>query len=355
TLEPWCAAAGLRLGLLTGSSSRAERAAVVAAAAAGTVDLVVGTHALLTADVAFRRLGLVIVDEQHRFGVRQRAILVDKGRAPHLLVLTATPIPRTLALALVGELDVSTLRASPPGRRPPTTMLRTGPVARARAWLADHVLKDRLQAFVVCPQIEAGGPGESDVEAAAAALRKLLPGRAVAVIHGRIDARERAAALARFRAGAIDVLVSTTVIEVGVDVPEARLMLIEHAEHFGLSQLHQLRGRVGRGTEPSWCMLHTGAEPGSAAARRLQVLVETSDGFVVAERDLAERGPGELFGLRQAGRLPWAGLAGEAVALLEQARAAASEILAADPQLDRHPGLRALVERHAQVHAGDAG
>src|SRR5690606_5361513 len=156
TLQPWCAAAGLRLALLTGSARRSERAAVVAAAASGQVDLVVGTHALLTEDVQFRRLGLVVVDEQHRFGVRQRALLRDKGRAPHLLVLTATPIPRTLALSLVGELDVSTLREAPPGRRPPETTLMAGPVARARGRLAEHVRRDRLQGFVVCPQIEAG-------------------------------------------------------------------------------------------------------------------------------------------------------------------------------------------------------
>ncbi len=354
--RPWCAAAGLRAALLTGSTPRAERAEAVQKIAAGRIDLVVGTHALLTEDVAFRRLGLVIVDEQHRFGVRQRALLREKGAAPHLLVMTATPIPRTLALAVVGELDISTLRELPPGRRPARTSLEVGPVERARAELAAHVQRDRVQAFVVCPQIEAGVRDASDVEASAAALRALLPGRTVAVIHGRVDAAERAATMASFRAGSIDVLVATTVIEVGVDVPEARAMLIEHAEHFGLSQLHQLRGRIGRGTAPSWCLLHTGAEAGSAAARRLRVLVDTSDGFEVAERDLAERGPGELFGLRQAGRLAWAGLAGEGVALLESARAIAGELLAGDPELRRHPGLGARVERFTRRQAaGDAG
>ncbi|MBZ5710953.1 ATP-dependent DNA helicase RecG [Nannocystis pusilla] len=355
TLRPWCASAGIRLALLTGSMSRSERQTVVEAAAAGTVDLVVGTHALLTEDVQFRRLGLVVVDEQHRFGVRQRALLRDKGRAPHLLVLTATPIPRTLALSLVGELDLSTLREAPPGRRPPETTLMAGPVGRARLRLAEHVRQDRLQGFVVCPQIEAGAREASDVDEAAAELRKLLPGLRIEVVHGRVDPARRAAAMAEFRAGAIDVLVATTVIEVGVDVPEARFMLIEHAEHFGLSQLHQLRGRIGRGTERSWCLLHTGADPGSPAARRLQVLADTSDGFTVAERDLAERGPGELFGLRQAGRAAWAGLAGEGVALLEAARAAAGELLAADPTLARYAELRARVERHARPEAGDAG
>ncbi|MDC0720069.1 ATP-dependent DNA helicase RecG [Nannocystis bainbridge] len=355
TLRPWCLAAGIRLALLTGSMSRSERAAVVEAAASGAAELVVGTHALLTEDVQFRRLGLVVVDEQHRFGVRQRALLRDKGRAPHLLVLTATPIPRTLALSLVGELDVSTLREAPPGRRPPDTTLMAGPIGRARFRLAEHVRRDMLQGFVVCPQIEAGAREASDVDEAATELRGLLPDKRIEVVHGRIDPARRAAAMAKFRAGAIDVLVATTVIEVGVDVPEARFMLIEHAEHFGLSQLHQLRGRIGRGTASSWCLLHTGAEAGSAAARRLQVLADTHDGFTVAERDLAERGPGELFGLRQAGRVAWAGLAGEGVALLEAARAAASEILASDPGLQGHAELRARVESHARPEAGDAG
>ena len=354
--RPWCAAAGLRAALLTGSTPRAERAELARQIAAGKIDLVVGTHALLTEDVAFRRLGLVIVDEQHRFGVRQRALLREKGTAPHLLVMTATPIPRTLALALVGELDVSTLRELPPGRKPAKTSLVVGPVARARAELAEHVSKGRLQAFVVCPNIEAGVREASDVEASAAALKQLLPGRTVATLHGRVDPAERAATMEGFRAGAIDVLVATTVIEVGVDVPEARAMLIEHAEHFGLSQLHQLRGRIGRGTLPSWCILHTAAEPGSASARRLRVLVETHDGFKVAEQDLAERGPGELFGLRQAGRLAWAGLAGEGVALLESARALAGELLAGDPELRRHPGPAAMLERQLRRQvAGDAG
>jgi ATP-dependent DNA helicase RecG len=354
-LRPWCRTAGLRAALLTGSTPRASRADALRELAAGKIDLVVGTHALLTEAVAFRRLGLVIVDEQHRFGVRQRALLREKGTAPHLLVMSATPIPRTLALALVGELDVSTLRELPPGRTPARTEMLVGPVERARREFAEHVRKDRLRAFVVCPNVEAGVREASDVEAAAKELKQLLPELTIATIHGRLDAEERAATMARFRAGETDVLVATTVIEVGVDVPEARAMLVEHAEHFGLSQLHQLRGRIGRGAAPAWCLLHTAAEPTSAAARRLRVLVETSDGFTVAEQDLAERGPGDLFGVRQAGRLAWAGLAGEAVTLLEQARTAASSLLAEDPGLVRHAGLRDWVERYARRMSGDSG
>lgn len=359
-LRPWCAAAGVRAALLTGATPRAERTRLLGQVAGGALDLVVGTHALLTEDVAFRRLGLVVIDEQHRFGVRQRALLRGKGPAPHLLVMTATPIPRTLALSLYGELDASVLRELPPGRRPPETTLVAGPGAleRARTRLAELVRREGLRAFVVCPQIEAGAREASDVEAAAAAFRALLPDRAIGVLTGRMDAEAKSAAMAAFRAGALDVLVATTVIEVGVDVPEARAILVEHAEHFGLAQLHQLRGRIGRGEGRAWCLLHTAAEARSAAAERLKILVETSDGFRVAEHDLGERGSGELFGLRQAGRSPLDGLAGEGTRLLEAARAAARELLAEDPELRRHPGLRAAIDRQARqaaLLAGDAG
>ncbi len=385
SLAPWCAAAGVRIGLLTGSTPRPQRAGLLARARSGELDLLLGTHALLTEGVEFRRLGLVVIDEQHRFGVRQRALLRDKGSAPHLLVMTATPIPRTLALTLFGELDVSVLDELPPGRTPPVTRLFAGPrcLPSARAALASLVAGGR-SAFVVCPQVEAGTREVSDVEAAAADLRERLPGREIGVLHGRMAARDKEAAVAAFRAGELAVLVATTVIEVGVDIPAAQAMLVEHADCFGLAQLHQLRGRIGRGAAPDpkppvstdmWrppparrdsppagppeCLLHTAAAPGSEAAARLQVLVDTCDGFRVAERDLAERGPGELFGLRQAGapRLRIAGLAGEVTRLLEAARGAAQEILARDPDLAAHPELRAELERRvdAGVVGGDAG
>lgn len=411
SLAPWCAAAGLRVALLTGSTPRPERSAVLARARDGGLDLVIGTHALLTEGVDFRRLGLVVIDEQHRFGVRQRALLRDKGSAPHLLVMTATPIPRTLALTLFGELDVSILDELPPGRTPPQTRLFAGPSSLnlAREALATLVRGGR-SAFVVCPQVEAGTREVSDVEAAAADLRTRLPGAALGVLHGRMSARDKEAAVAAFRSGALQVLVATTVIEVGVDIPAAQAMLVEHADCFGLAQLHQLRGRIGRGPgslttdstpgepvprdskltakrrgaphtatpEPvprdsdvasrpapspaaaaPICLLHTPASPGSEAAARLQVLVDTCDGFRVAERDLAERGPGELFGLRQAGapRLRIAGLAGELTRLLEAARGAAQELLTRDPDLEAHPELRAELARRAEhgVVGGDAG
>ena len=390
SLAPWCEAAGVRMGLLTGSTPRPQRAGLLARVHAGTLDLLIGTHALLTEGVEFRRLGLVVIDEQHRFGVRQRALLRDKGSAPHLLVMTATPIPRTLALTLFGELDVSVLDELPPGRTPPVTRLFAGPrsLASARTAIAGLVERGR-SAFVVCPQVEAGTREVSDVEEAAADLRVRLPGREIGVLHGRMAARDKEAAVAAFRAGEIDVLVATTVIEVGVDIPAAQAMLVEHADCFGLAQLHQLRGRIGRGSPvlsdrpargqlkldgpapvraaraqavdpgPPVCLLHTAASPASEAAARLQVLVDTCDGFQVAERDLAERGPGELFGLRQAGapRLRIAGLAGEVTRLLEAARTAAQEILARDPDLRAHAELRAELDRRAiaGVVGGDAG
>ena len=411
SLAPWCAAAGVRLGLLTGSTPRPQRAALLAQARDGQIDLLIGTHALLTEGVEFRRLGLTVVDEQHRFGVRQRALLRDKGSAPHLLVMTATPIPRTLALTLYGELDVSILDELPPGRTPPVTRLFAGPRSRptARAAIAALVEAGR-SAFVVCPQVEAGAREVSDVEEAAADLRERLPGRVIGVLHGRMAARDKEAAVAAFRSGELAVLVATTVIEVGVDIPAAQAMLVEHADCFGLAQLHQLRGRIGRGPAPAparadglvflpvspdrpvpgpegvatdvplpapvpsdrpararpgpegdapVCLLHTAAPAGSEAAARLQVLVDTCDGFRVAERDLAERGPGELFGLRQAGapRLRVSGLAGEVTRMLSIAREVAQELLARDPDLQAHPELRAELDRRATagVVGGDAG
>jgi ATP-dependent DNA helicase RecG len=409
SLAPWCAASGVRVALLTGSTPRPQRTALLAQARAGEIDLLLGTHALLTEGVEFRRLGLVVIDEQHRFGVRQRALLRDKGSAPHLLVMTATPIPRTLALTLFGELDVSILDELPPGRTPPITRLFAGPrsLATARGELVKLVEAGR-SAFVVCPQVEAGAREVSDVEATAADLRKRLPGRTIGVLHGRMAARDKEAAVAAFRGGELAVLVATTVIEVGVDIPAAQAMLVEHADCFGLAQLHQLRGRIGRGPAPrsgpeplpatgddlrleaasrgpssdaplpapvppdrparprptiaaeaAICLLHTAAAPGSDAAARLQVLVDTCDGFKVAERDLAERGHGELFGLRQAGapRLRLTGLAGELTRTLERAREAAQELLARDPDLTAHPELRAELQRRAAagVVGGDAG
>jgi ATP-dependent DNA helicase RecG len=330
---------------------------------AGQIDILVGTHALLTADVQFASLGLCIIDEQHRFGVEQRAVLRQKGALPHLLVMTATPIPRTMALCAHGELELSVIDELPPGRSPPHTALFTGArgLERARAALAKLVTGEQAQAFVVCPLVEASEVLEAtDVEATASALTERLPHVPIGVVHGRMSSKDKDRVMQAFRAGALQVLVATTVIEVGVDVPEARVIMVEHAERFGLAQLHQLRGRVGRGGGSSHCLLHTAAGPSSDTARRLSILTETSDGFLVAERDLALRGPGEVFGTKQAGapRLRFAGFAGEGTRLLVAAREAAQGLLRDDPGLQRHPEVLAELRRRRvgeSVFAADAG
>jgi ATP-dependent DNA helicase RecG len=362
TLADPCRRAGIRMAMLTGSTTRAERNSILALVGAGQVDLLVGTHALIAEGVNFRRLGLAVVDEQHRFGVEQRAALRDKGSAPHLLVMTATPIPRSLALTAFGELDVSLLDELPPGRKPSETRVFVGKrgLARARA-LVSAAVREGERAFVVCPFVEASeAVVGSDVEASAAALRELLPERVIHVLHGRMIAKERDDVMERFREGAIEVLVATTVIEVGVDVPEAGLILVEHAERFGLAQLHQLRGRVGRGETRGRCFLHCGAGADSEAHARVSVLEQTQDGFVVAERDLELRGPGEVFGRRQSGvpRLRFATFGREGLELLVSARAAAKAILADDPELAVHDRIARELERRIAeraVFAGEAG
>lgn len=362
TLTPWCEAAGLRIALLTGSMPKGQRASLLSLLGAGAIDVVVGTHALLVADVAFASLGLVVVDEQHRFGVEQRALLRAKGERPHLLVMTATPIPRTLALTAYGELEVSVIDALPPGREPPVTRLLTGrpALARTRATVAKAVARG-AQAFVVCPLVEQSEVLDaSHVEAAAAALRERMPEVPIGIVHGRMSPEDKDRVMEQFRDGTLRVLVATTVIEVGVDVPGARAIAIEHAERFGLAQLHQLRGRVGRGGGASLCLIHTAHGPASESAQRLSVLTETSDGFAVAERDLALRGPGEIFGTRQAGvpRLRFLGFAGDGPSMLVRAREAAATLLAEDPPLAGHPRLRAAIEqreRDAPVYSADAG
>ncbi|MFO7564789.1 MAG: ATP-dependent DNA helicase RecG [Enhygromyxa sp.] len=362
SITPWAERAGVSVALLTGSTPRAQRASLLALLAAGEIDLLVGTHALLVEDVDFAKLALVIVDEQHRFGVEQRGALRQKGAAPHLLVMTATPIPRSLALTAFGELDASVIDELPPGRIAPKTEVFAGPrsLARARAKLVERV-RANDKAYVVCPLVEASEAIDaSDVEASAAALRKLLPKHPIAIVHGRMLSRDKDAVMQRFRSGEVRVLVATTVIEVGVDVPDARAILIEHAERFGLAQLHQLRGRVGRSRGSSVCLLHTASARDSDAGQRLEVLARSADGFVVAERDLEIRGPGELFGTKQSGvpRLRFASFSGEGMKMLIAAREAALAIVEGDPGLRRHPGLRLELELRtgdAQLWAGESG
>jgi len=348
---------GVTVALLTSASRPRERQARRAALAAGEIACVVGTHALVQEGVEFRRLGLAVVDEQHRFGVEQRARLRAKGEHPDLLVMTATPIPRTLALTLYGDLDVSVLDEMPPGRQPIKTVART---ESRRADIYEFVRKqiaEGRQAYVVYPLVEESEA--IDLKAATDMARHLqhdvFPELSVGLLHGRLGFDEKDAIMRRFKAGEIHVLVSTTVIEVGIDVPNAALMLIEHAERFGLSQLHQLRGRVGRGPWKSYCILLHAGKLTEDAERRIEAMVQTNDGFRIAETDLSLRGPGEFFGTRQSG-LPQFRVADllRDAAILEEARVEAQGIIATDQEL-RDPAHRGLREGLLQRWRGKLG
>jgi ATP-dependent DNA helicase RecG len=335
---------GVPVTLLRSGLRARDAAARRAAVEAGHVGCVVGTHALVQERVAFQRLGLAVVDEQHRFGVHQRARLKGKGERPDVLVMTATPIPRTLALTLYGDLDVSVLDELPPGRKPVRTEARTE-TRRPQIYkfLGDQAAEGR-QIYVVYPLVEESEAIDlkAATDMAAHLQRDVFPQLVVGLLHGRMSSEEKDAIMQRFKAGKIHVLVATTVIEVGIDVPNASVMLIEHAERFGLSQLHQLRGRVGRGPWKSYCILLTAGRLGEDAQRRVEAMVETNDGFKIAEVDLQLRGPGEFFGTRQSGLPEFraADLLRDAP-LLDEARREAQSIVAADPEL-RDPANRGL-------------
>ena len=359
TLAPLLAQSGLRVGLLTAGVKGKARKEVLAALAAGDIHLLVGTHALLTQEVAFARLGLVITDEQHRFGVAQRAALAAKGTEearPHVLVMSATPIPRTLALIIYGDLDVSVIRQRPPGRQEVDTFL-VGEDKRQRMYgFVRRQVEEGHQVYLVCPAVEEEDPssGLKAVNAYAQTLREqVFPDLRVGVVHGRLKPREKEAVMSAFAAGELDLLVATTVIEVGVDVPNATLMVIENADRFGLSQLHQLRGRVGRGTAKSYCVLVSGNR-NPDTRRRLKALCATNDGFQIAEEDLKLRGPGDFFGQRQHGLPPLrvADLAGD-MEVLRQAQQAARTLLEEDPDLSRtgHGGVLRQVRRMFEENA----
>ncbi|MCI5563858.1 MAG: ATP-dependent DNA helicase RecG [Intestinimonas massiliensis] len=404
SLSALLAPAGMRVGLLTGSMRAGEKKRVYAALEAGEIDFVVGTHALLSGPVAFRRLGLVVADEQHRFGVEQRAALAAKANTPdcppeagrrlcgegrgdsvppaangmdgvpaaacrcgeveqraalaakgekktrpHVLVMSATPIPRTLALIIYGDLDVSVIDQLPPGRLPVKTVL-VGESKRQRMYgFVREQIRQGRQAYIVCPAIE------TDPESAAADLKRVVeyaeglqkqvfPDLRVGLVHGRMKAKDKDAAMAAFARGETHILVSTTVVEVGVDVANATLMIVENADRYGLSQLHQLRGRVGRGEHQSWCVLVSDNRSPETRAR-LKVLVDTADGFRIAEEDLKLRGPGDFFGRRQHG-LPALRMAdlNTDTRVLKEARDAAASLLSADPDLSR-PEHRPLLEK----------
>lgn len=337
---------GLRVARLTGAMTAKEKREVKAALAAGSIDLIVGTHALFSTDVEYSRLGLVVTDEQHRFGVAQRSALIGKGQKPHVLVMSATPIPRTLALIIYGDLDVSVLDELPPGRQKVDTFA-VGESYRAR--LNNFIRKlvgEGRQVFVVCPMVEENDELPVRLKSAeehAKELAAAFPDLRVGCVHGRMKAKDKDRIMADFAAGELDILVSTTVIEVGVDVPNAALMIVENAERFGLSQLHQLRGRVGRGQHKSYCVLVSDAD-GEEVKSRLGIMVKTNDGFKISEEDLRLRGPGDFFGSRQHG-LPEMHVAdlGADVNVLKSAQDEAQRLLKDDPALAK-PEHRALRE-----------
>ena len=340
---------GMRVALLTGGMKAAARRTTLAAIRSDEADLVVGTHAILSEGVEFARLGLAVVDEQHRFGVRQRGMLAEKAANPHLLVMSATPIPRTLGLLIYGDLDISILDELPPGRKPVKTRCITGKKRRDLYGFLDREIGAGRQVYIVCPAIEDTPDGglnavKSYYEDIAKAL---LPDRRVGLMHGKLKPKEKAAVMDDFKSGRLDALVSTTVIEVGVDVPNATVMVIENAERYGLSALHQLRGRVGRGAAESWCFL-VSDNTAESVQKRLKFLCSTSDGFAVAQFDLETRGPGDFFGSRQHG-LPTLQIADlmNDTRTLHAAQAEATALLAADPLLEapEHSLLAAQVEQ----------
>ena len=351
SLAPLLGSLGMQVALLTGSLSPKKKETLKAVLAAGEIDLCIGTHALLTDDTAFANLGLVVTDEQHRFGVQQRAALRQKGKDAHVLVMSATPIPRTLAMIVYGDLEISVIDELPAGRRPIRTYLIDSTIRqRAFGYIKKH-LNEGYQAYLVCPAVQS-----EDEDTAAASLKsaveyaeELAHGAfgdyRVGLLHGKMRPAQKEKVMAEFAAGEIQLLVATTVVEVGVDVPNAVIMMVENAERFGLSQLHQLRGRVGRGQVQSHCILLSDTE-NPDTLERLRVLCGTNDGFKIAEEDLKQRGPGDFFGERQHGlpEMKIADLAADS-RLLQKAREAADALTERDPTLRTLPALARRVER----------
>ncbi|MDE6229040.1 MAG: ATP-dependent DNA helicase RecG, partial [Muribaculaceae bacterium] len=340
---------GLNIKLLTGSTPKSRRDEIHSQLTDGSLNILIGTHAVIEDNIRFARLGYVVIDEQHRFGVAQRARLWQKAEiAPHVLVMTATPIPRTLAMTVYGDLDVSIIDELPPGRKPVTTVLRYD-VNRQQIYNALHrqLLAGR-QAYIVYPLIDENPKLElRDLQTGYDNIAHLFSDFKVAMVHGRMKPSEKERQMQLFASGEAKILVATTVIEVGVNVPNASVMIIENAERFGLSQLHQLRGRVGRGADQSYCILMSRQNLSHDSRHRLQVMTATTDGFILAEEDMKLRGPGDIEGTAQSGlhiNLKIASLVAD-TPILQQARTAAEQLLDADPQLASYPGLRLTLSR----------
>jgi ATP-dependent DNA helicase RecG len=343
---------GMHVGLLTGSMTQKQKNAVCGKLQFGEIDLIIGTHALISEGVGFADLALVVTDEQHRFGVDQRSMLTGKGDSPHVLVMSATPIPRTLALIIYGDLDVSVVDEMPPGRTAIETYV-VGEKHRRRMYgFVEKLVREGRQAYFICPMVEEGEDPDSGLKSARKYYetidKEVFPDLRAALVHGKMGSKEKDKAMTAFAAGEIDILVATTVVEVGVDVPNAALIVIENADRFGLSQLHQLRGRVGRGEHQSYCILFRSAT-GDVSRERLQIMRSTNDGFKIAEEDLKLRGPGDFFGSRQHGLpdLRIANLAADMV-LLGHAQSAAANTLRDDPDLAL-PENRMLKEQIARL------
>ena len=347
TLKGFLEPLGINVGCLTGSMTQKQKNEIKAQLLSGDISVITGTHALISESTEFKRLGLVITDEQHRFGVNQRKLFAMKGEKPHKLVMSATPIPRTLALIVYGDLDISVINELPKGRQPVETYAITGKLRSRALGFVKKELDAGRQGYIVCPMIDEEN-GESEIQAASAYAKKIseneLKGYSIGLLHGKMLPAEKDAVMADFKEGKISLLVSTTVIEVGVDVPNATVIMIESADRFGLSQLHQLRGRVGRGKYKSTCILVTDNATEETRAR-LKIISSTSDGFAIAEEDLKLRGAGDFFGSRQSGLPPLkaADLHNDRE-LLADTSTAAKMLLERSPDLSEFPLLKRRAE-----------